>query len=1042
MFEMNLPDLVKGLRANEGREQAFIAEALKEIKDELKNPSPRLKAQAIEKLIYLHGIHNIDVSWAGFYMVELMSAAAFAHRRIAYLGASETFTIDLEVLLLTTHCFKKAFSTSHKLPPPSLLSRMARARGAGNLSVEFPVLEKSLALSCLARVADRSLAEMLLDDVLSMTSSQSPLLAKKAICCAYKLLQRYPQGLPVAYERIKPRLLDTEAAVVTASVTVLCELASKNPSNYIGLLPSLYGILTTSSNNWLLIKTSKLLAMLQTVEIMLPNKSGELEPMNLPAKLNAPLLNIITTSNAKSVQFECLKTVIVGIPKISENPTMLRHTARVCVEVLGGLIEERDPNLKYMGLLGFALLQKYNPNSLTENSRIVVECLSDHDPTIQQQALEMLVAMISPSNLETITGMILDHLHETCDPAFAESALSSLLQLCGARVDDSGQPSKSGKLFGMLNDNYHWYMELLVRLSTTNPLQGFISVQLANVIAVQVQQLYIRLQEMESIAQFMAQVLLHLSGLSFAIRVPLQPILFSSAWIVGESSSVYTEQQAEALIHALLDPPKLDLNEYTLSICVHAASKLALCHPPLFELASATLLEYTSNPAFEVQERAWVFYNLLEMGDIKPFDVPRLLPVNSKAQSMVPVPDGLDLNAWINDPPVAMEDLTSPSRLLPVAPWENGTTILTEEQEEALLRRAESERKARETNIFYIKGDNDSHTSVGDVQEQLLVGLDLPQIQEVKFGVTSGLQKYAITHDEAVPANALSIESPLLDTEESLANIQLFPSPKKKEKRSKPKPSPKVIEETPRRKTFLCGDDNLCIRYAYAGDCEIEFTVEFIANNSERLRKVVLALPVNAEQVLLLGDNNDLVVQVDGEEVSDEMLHLLLAEKKKFPGVYTTTVRLPCTAISGEEPLLLHGEVHYSLKLGDGTKVSKLLECRLRLDVSYTISPRPVALAELQTLLKECADALTLISKKYYLQTVTPDQARTLLAQVCSLGLVKNKGHVSTYYGTTCLGQHVAVLLKIKDETASVEIKCSDATIGNALLTELDSVLL
>ena len=46
--------------------------------------------------------------------------------------------------------------------------------------------------------------------------------------------------------------------MVSAVVNVICELARKNPSNYLSLAPMLYKLLTTTSNNWMLIKVIKL----------------------------------------------------------------------------------------------------------------------------------------------------------------------------------------------------------------------------------------------------------------------------------------------------------------------------------------------------------------------------------------------------------------------------------------------------------------------------------------------------------------------------------------------------------------------------------------------------------------------------------------------------------------------------------------------------------------------------------------------------------------------------------------------------------------
>jgi AP-3 complex subunit delta len=46
--------------------------------------------------------------------------------------------------------------------------------------------------------------------------------------------------------------------VVAATVNVLCELAQRNPADYLPLAPQLFHLLTTSSNNWMLIKIIKL----------------------------------------------------------------------------------------------------------------------------------------------------------------------------------------------------------------------------------------------------------------------------------------------------------------------------------------------------------------------------------------------------------------------------------------------------------------------------------------------------------------------------------------------------------------------------------------------------------------------------------------------------------------------------------------------------------------------------------------------------------------------------------------------------------------
>ncbi|CAM9389412.1 unnamed protein product, partial [Discosporangium mesarthrocarpum] len=70
MFEKNLQDLVKGIRANKRDPSDYISASIAEIKIELKSSDPFLKAQAIRKLTYLQ-MMGYDASWASFAVIEV-----------------------------------------------------------------------------------------------------------------------------------------------------------------------------------------------------------------------------------------------------------------------------------------------------------------------------------------------------------------------------------------------------------------------------------------------------------------------------------------------------------------------------------------------------------------------------------------------------------------------------------------------------------------------------------------------------------------------------------------------------------------------------------------------------------------------------------------------------------------------------------------------------------------------------------------------------------------------------------------------------------
>jgi len=47
---------------------------------------------------------------------------------------------------------------------------------------------------------------------------------------------------------------------------VICELARKNPRNYLSLAPTFFKLMTNSTNNWMLIKIIKLVGVVGSGE--------------------------------------------------------------------------------------------------------------------------------------------------------------------------------------------------------------------------------------------------------------------------------------------------------------------------------------------------------------------------------------------------------------------------------------------------------------------------------------------------------------------------------------------------------------------------------------------------------------------------------------------------------------------------------------------------------------------------------------------------------------------------------------------------------
>jgi AP-3 complex subunit delta-1 len=48
-----------------------------------------------------------DMSWASFHVLEVMSSPKFMQKRVGYLAAIQSFTLETDVLMLTTNLLKK-----------------------------------------------------------------------------------------------------------------------------------------------------------------------------------------------------------------------------------------------------------------------------------------------------------------------------------------------------------------------------------------------------------------------------------------------------------------------------------------------------------------------------------------------------------------------------------------------------------------------------------------------------------------------------------------------------------------------------------------------------------------------------------------------------------------------------------------------------------------------------------------------------------------------------------------------------------------------
>mmetsp|Transcript_27544 Transcript_27544/g.81028 ORF Transcript_27544/g.81028 Transcript_27544/m.81028 type:complete len:1376 (-) Transcript_27544:76-4203(-) len=633
VFEKTLTDVVKGIRASKRDTALYISSCIADIKNEINSTDIHVKANALQKLTFLQML-GYNMSWASFASIEVMSSPRFAHKRVGYLAASQGFTQDTEVILLTTNLFKKE------------LRGVAGGGTAGSY-------EAGLAINCLSNIVTDDLARELLPELTNLTTHPQPYLRKKAVLCLFKVFVKYPQGLRLTFARVQQCLNDTNPSVVSCAVNVVTELSDKNPKNYLPLAPAFFGLLTGSSNNWMLIKVIKLLGSLVP------------EEPRLARKLLDPLANIVKGTQAKSLLYEAVYTITLCLPYCRKSDGSLPPSApqivTLCAEVLRGFVEDNDQNLKYLGLVGFGSLMSSHPRVLSapDYRPLILACLSDEDVTIRTRALGLLTGMATRKNLMELVTQLLRHV-DLAAGKYKCDLIEKIVETCSA------------DRYALLQD-FGWYVDVLVQFGRMRGIERHGSLVAGQLVDVALRVLPVRSYAVRRMATLLMAAGGSGSKSSNSGHV-LPEILPAAAWIVGEYSCLIGEAvamesgdieddggdwkydaaskgQYHSLVQALSAPSfvgVMDIRAQATFIqasvkvlaAASAASRKRCSDTELgacLQTLSGHLPVFMESTDCEVRERACTSYQLLDSMELFPMSssvsagVPGLVPVQKSS---------------------------------------------------------------------------------------------------------------------------------------------------------------------------------------------------------------------------------------------------------------------------------------------------------------------------------------------------------------------------------------------------------------------------
>ncbi|EXL62939.1 hypothetical protein FOCG_01367 [Fusarium oxysporum f. sp. radicis-lycopersici 26381] len=643
MFEKSLYDLIRGLRNHKGNEKEYIQKSLKECRAEVRSQDMDLKATALLKLIYLEMVGH-DMSWASFHVLEVMSSPKYHQKRVGYLGAVQSFRPDTEVLMLATNLLKKDLGST----TPTVIS---------------------LPIATLPHVITPSLALSTLQDLLPRLSHSHSNIRKKTLVTLYRLALVYPEALRAAWPKIKERLMDPDEdpSVTAAIVNVVCELGWRRPNDFLPLAPRLFELLVDGGNNWMAIKLIKLVSyrhLSSGAVVLISVQFATLTPLEprLVRKLLPPLTNIIRTTPAMSLLYECINGIIQGGILGNSDDSGTDEIATLCVNKLRGMVMiDGDPNLKYVALLAFNKIVTTHPYLVSQQEDVILECIDSPDITIRIQALDLVQGMVTGDNLVSIVSRLMKQLKSSMpardnslpgtppnDPnesedEFAEPAPKPKAE--SAPLPDDYRIDVIGRILGMCSkDNYSsvldfdWYIDVLTQLVRMAPASrkvdddlGPVEKARANVsekIGDELRNVAVKVRVMRSTAVRAAEIILSQLNTDTPPGYKITSgALKSVAWVMGE----YASQLAvpDEGLNGLLQLIPRTNNPEVLTTTLQAVTKVFATivgdesEPWTAERKSRVSLlmariihvfePLALHPSLEVQERAVEFTELLKL---------------------------------------------------------------------------------------------------------------------------------------------------------------------------------------------------------------------------------------------------------------------------------------------------------------------------------------------------------------------------------------------------------------------------------------------
>lgn len=522
-------------------------------------------------------------------------------------------------------------------------------------------------MSSICMYMSNELANNIHTEIINKLLSTVSHIRKHAVITVFKIYMCLPELIPKTIHNIINMLEDKNPSVKQATLSVLLELVIKNPSNFIQLGPDLLKKLSNNSTlsfTWMTIKILQILYYLSLID------------KNIKKRFIGILKNYIDNSNQiKSLIYVETIDILLELAMNDEKIVML------CFEKCQSFLTKNDYNLKYYALIFLNRIVKVNRNVVYQHSSELQLLLEINDFTIQIEIVKLLINLITKETFYKIINYLNGYIKKNYKETSKNQLIFVEYLICKC-IEISSENN-----FEMIN-NLEWYVDFLFELCEIHLNNHLIST--GELVSKQLFDLVIRVKALRpyiipKMSNFISQL--------FQIFDQNPNSILKKNIESGSSSCTYIinvcifccGEYFENLENPILFIESIS-NKYCLDFCnltqacfvqtlvkimIKLLGKVFSTEMNVDQNVKDEVLLFCKNVFLDkldvfchscdinVLDDAYCYSKMIKIAldnfennnyfvEMSQYFSPELVSIGSDIQKKIPIPDGLDLDKWIN----------------------------------------------------------------------------------------------------------------------------------------------------------------------------------------------------------------------------------------------------------------------------------------------------------------------------------------------------------------------------------------------------------